>query len=61
MPIDNDMLFPPIDCQAEQKMIPDSEFRIINSIDGHLALFGTDQGFVTQVDRHLRELLTIKV
>ncbi len=44
MPIDEDMFFPPRDCEPEQKMIPNSEFRLIKSIGGHLALFGVDPG-----------------
>ncbi|MDM0108601.1 alpha/beta fold hydrolase [Variovorax sp. J22R24] len=57
MPISHDMFFPPADCQAEQELIPRSEFRPIASIDGHLALFGTDPEFLAQVDTHLRALL----
>ena len=59
MPIDADMFFPPRDCEAEQKMISGSEFRPIRSIDGHLALFGTDPECLAQVDMHLKELLAI--
>lgn len=57
MPIASDMFFPPSDCLAEQKLIPNSEFRPIESIDGHLALFGTDAQAIEQVDANLRELL----
>jgi homoserine O-acetyltransferase len=57
MPIDEDMFFPPRDCEAEQKLIPNSEFRLIRSVCGHLALFGTDPGYAPQIDRHLGELL----
>lgn len=57
MPIDEDMFFPPIDCERECSAIPGAEFRPIKSIDGHLALFGADPGFMPQVDRHLSELL----
>lgn len=57
MPISSDMFFPPADCEAEQRLIAGSQFRPISSIDGHLALFGTDPGYIAQVDRHLRELL----
>lgn len=59
MPISHDMFFPPADCQAEQALIARSEFRPIHSIDGHLALFGADPGFMVQVDRHLGELLAL--
>jgi len=57
MPVSHDMFFPPADCQAEQQLIPDSEFRPLTSIDGHLALFGMDPAFLAQVDKHLAELL----
>ena len=60
MPIDNDMFFTPLDCQREQKMIPNSEYRLIKSIDGHLGLFGTDANFIDQVDQHLQELLSMQ-
>jgi homoserine O-acetyltransferase len=61
MPIDEDMFFPPRDCEAEQKMIPNSELRVIHSIDGHLALFGADPDYAGQLDRYLTELLAISV
>jgi homoserine O-acetyltransferase len=54
------MFFPPRDCEAEQKMIPRSEFRPLSSIDGHLALFGCDGEFLAQLDRNLKELLETK-
>ncbi len=57
MPISHDMFFPPSDCVAEQQLIPNSEFRPVSSIDGHLALFGTDAHAIAEVDSHLRELL----
>ena len=61
MPISEDMFFPPRDCEAEQKMIANSEFRPLRSIDGHLALFGADPAFLAQVDKHLKDLLAIAV
>jgi homoserine O-acetyltransferase/O-succinyltransferase len=60
LPIDEDMFFPPRDCEAEQKMIPGSEFRVISSLCGHLALFGVDEAYKSQVDHHLGELLAIQ-
>lgn len=57
MPISHDMFFPPSDCEVEQALIPDSEFKVINSIDGHLALFGTDPDCQAQIDTVLKELL----
>ena len=61
MPIDEDMFFPPRDCEPEQKLIRGSELRVIKSIDGHLALFGADADAVGQFDRHLKELLATPV
>jgi len=40
MPMSSDMFFPPADCQADWRLIRDAEFRPIQTIDGHLALFG---------------------
>ncbi len=57
MPIDEDMFFPPRDCAREQAAIRGSELRVLNSIWGHLALFGTEQSFLRQVDENLEELL----
>ena len=57
MPISHDMFFPPSDCEREQKMIAGSELRVLRSVDGHLALFGTDPDCTGQIDKHLRELL----
>ena len=57
MPISHDMFFPPTDCLAEQQLIPASAFRPLNSIDGHLALFGTDTNCIAELDGHLKELL----
>ena len=42
---------------AEQRLIPGSEFRPIDCIDGHLGLFGTHADYAGQVDKHLAELL----
>jgi homoserine O-acetyltransferase len=61
MPIDEDMFFPPRDCEAEQQMIANSELRVIKSIAGHLALFGADPAYMPQVDRHLNDLLAVPV
>lgn len=61
MPIDEDMFFPPRDCEAEQKLVSGSELRVIESDGGHLALFGFDPAFMEQVDEHLDELLDTSV
>jgi homoserine O-acetyltransferase len=60
MPMSSDMFFPPADCQAEWRLIPNAEFRPIETIDGHLALFGADPSALSQLDRHLSELLATK-
>ena len=57
MPINEDMFFPVRDCEAEQKLVPDSELRVIDSVAGHLGLFGFEEGYMPQIDRHLGELL----
>jgi homoserine O-acetyltransferase/O-succinyltransferase len=57
MPINEDMFFPPRDCAAEQKLVPNSELRVIESTAGHLGLFGFEPGYMPQIDRHLGELL----
>ena len=57
MPFSTDMFFPPSDCLAEQALIPNSAFRPITTVDGHLGLFGTDADAIAQVDLNLAELL----
>jgi len=57
MPIDEDMFFPVRDCAAEKQLIPDSELRVVESVAGHLGLFGVDPTYMEQIDRHLGELL----
>jgi homoserine O-acetyltransferase len=61
MPMTTDMFFPPSDCQAEWRLIPEAEFRPIQTIDGHLALFGADPNAIGQLDGHLKELLATKI
>jgi homoserine O-acetyltransferase/O-succinyltransferase len=57
MPVSHDMFFASADCQAEQQLIPGSEFRPLTSIDGHLALFGAEPQFLAQLDANLMALL----
>jgi homoserine O-acetyltransferase/O-succinyltransferase len=57
MPISHDMSFPPSDCAREAAMVPGAEFSLLDSIDGHLGLFGTDPACLVQLDRNLRDLL----
>ena len=61
LPIDEDMFFPPRDCEREQKLIANSEFRVINSVCGHLGLFGAEPAFSEQIDKHLGDLLACEV
>lgn len=59
MPIDEDMFFPPRDCEYEQKMITNSELRMINSICGHFGLFSAEGDYYhNQIDKHLHDLLS---
>lgn len=57
MPIDTDMLFSVGDVERECKMIPGAELRVLNSTDGHLALFGTDPNLLKQIDEVIIDLL----
>ncbi|MBN9206982.1 hypothetical protein C1M51_13680 [Methylibium sp. Pch-M] len=57
MPISTDMFFPPADCAAEQRLIPNGELKVIDSLWGHIALFGLDAGYIEQIDRALKQLL----
>jgi homoserine O-acetyltransferase/O-succinyltransferase len=61
IPIDEDMFFPPRDCRAEQEQIAGSELRVVEDVLGHLGLFGVAPTFMTQIDRHLGELLATEV
>ena len=61
MPISEDMFFPVRDCKEEQELVPDSELRVIDLVSGHLGLFGFEEGYIEQVDRHLGELLDTPV
>jgi homoserine O-acetyltransferase len=57
MPIDSDMCFTVEDARADHERIPGSELRVLETASGHLSIFGFDQSFVAQVDRHVGELL----
>ena len=43
--------------EAEQKLVPGSELRVVDSVAGHLGLFGFEPDYMPQIDRHLGELL----
>ncbi|WP_131105448.1 alpha/beta fold hydrolase [Ornithinimicrobium sufpigmenti] len=57
MPIDEDMFFPPRDCEREQALVPNSELRVLHSVAGHFGLFGFEESYVAEVDDNLKELL----
>ncbi|KAA0873575.1 alpha/beta fold hydrolase [Nitrincola tapanii] len=57
MPISHDMFFTCQDCLAEQKSIKNSQLKVLDSIDGHLGLFGTDSKMMEQLDLYLKDLL----
>jgi homoserine O-acetyltransferase len=57
MPTDQDIYFPPQDCETEQQMIRGSQLRVLTSPFGHTACVGIDADWMAQFDRHLNELL----
>lgn len=57
MPISHDNFFPPQECEADYRLLPDGLFRVIESPEGHMGLNGFEPGYMEQVDRHLSELL----
>jgi len=61
MPIDTDMFFTVADCEAEQRLVPGSELRVLKTAWGHIGVMGMDANFLTQVDAALRELLDTRV
>lgn len=61
MPINEDMFFPVRDCEAEQKLIPNGELRVINDVSGHLGLFAINPDYMPQIDALLSELLATEV
>lgn len=61
LPIGTDMFFPVQDCAAEQALIRGSELRVLDTLWGHIGLFGMDPGYIEQVDRALSDLLAAEV
>jgi homoserine O-acetyltransferase len=55
--IEKDNFFPLEDIEAEQKLIPGSELKLVSSDWGHLALFGMDPTYNVAIDNHLKALL----
>ncbi len=60
MPIDTDMFFPPRDVEAEQRVVPNSELRILHTLWGHVGVMGMDPDYLQQVDSALNELLATR-
>ena len=48
------------DCEAEQRLTPNSELRMLHSIAGHFGLFGFEQSYLDEVDQHLSDLLAVE-
>ena len=61
LPISSDKFFPPVDCAAEQALIPGSELRVIEDVHGHASLFGLGADYAKQVDGALTDLLSTSV
>jgi homoserine O-acetyltransferase len=59
--IDEDMLSTLNDCEADQKLTPNSELRVIHCYTGHLGLFGLEPAYLEQIDKCFEELLAIPV
>ncbi len=59
MPISSDMFFKVEDCAREQPMIANSELRVLQSVGGHLGLFGFEPEFLAALDDNLRALLAL--
>lgn len=57
IPISHDLFFPPTEAEADCKLIPGADLKVINSVEGHMGLNGFESGYMAQVDRHLSDLL----
>jgi len=55
--IKGDLLCPIEVCEADQRLTPGSEIKVVKSHVGHLGLFGLEPSFSKQVDQYLGELL----
>lgn len=53
----NDMFFPPEDLMAEQRLVRNSEFRIVDSLWAHFAMFCLGRSEREQIDACIRDLL----
>jgi homoserine O-acetyltransferase/O-succinyltransferase len=61
MPIDTDMFFPPRDVEEEQRMVPNSELRVLRTLWGHVGVMGMDPAYLQQADSVLNELLAVRI
>jgi homoserine O-acetyltransferase len=57
----HDMFFPPEDCEAEQGLIANSEFRVIDSLWAHFAMFCLTPSEREQIDTCIGDLLKAEV
>ncbi len=57
MPTETDMSFTVADCAAEQRLIPGSESRVLETAWGHIEIMGMNPNFMTQANVALRDLL----
>jgi homoserine O-acetyltransferase len=55
-PFSHDAWFPVADCEAEERLVPDGELRVVESVWGHYA-WGMTVAETAQIDALLRELL----
>jgi len=61
VPFSRDMFFPPADCEAEQKLIPNSRFRVVDSLMAHFAMFCMTDSDRKQIDACISDLLAESV
>ena len=61
MPVSTDRFFTVSDCAAEQKLIKNSELRVIDDVHGHASLFNLVPTFAEQIDAALGDLLATDV
>jgi homoserine O-acetyltransferase len=57
----HDMFFPPEHCEAEQKLIPNSSFHVVESLWAHFAMFCMTPREKEQIDKCIADLLAEKV
>jgi len=58
VPFSHDMFFPPEDCEAEQRLIPNSRFRVVQSLWAHFAMFCMTPSDREQIDACIADLLS---